>query len=92
MQNSKASKMLFDSQPLGSVICSNCIDYNLILLIFKGDVLTSLPMFPYVPIEVTPPPRVGTSLMDTPTLMGAVSFRKTRKFIEVVIRIVSAKE
>jgi len=38
MQNSKASKM-FDSQPLGRVICSNYIDYNLIILIFKGDVL-----------------------------------------------------
>ena len=38
MQNSKASKM-FDSQPLGHVICSNYIDYNLIILIFKGDVV-----------------------------------------------------
>ena len=38
MQNSKASKM-FDSQPLGHVICSNYIDYNLIILIFKGDIL-----------------------------------------------------
>jgi len=40
VQNSQASKM-FDSQPMGHAICSNYnyIDYNLILLIFKGDVL-----------------------------------------------------
>ena len=38
MHNSTASKML-DSQPLGHVISSNHIDYNLIILIFKGDVL-----------------------------------------------------
>ena len=38
VQNSKASKM-FNSQLLGHVICSNYIDYNLILLIFKGVVL-----------------------------------------------------
>jgi len=31
VQNRKASKM-FDSQPLGSVICSNYTDYNLIFL------------------------------------------------------------
>ena len=54
VQNSKASKV-FDSQPLGCVICSNHIDYNLIILIFKGDVLINFD-----------PPRVGTSLMDAP--------------------------
>ena len=52
MQNSKASKM-FDSQPLGCVICSNYIDYNLIILIFKGDVLINFDP-PLVPIVVTP--------------------------------------
>ena len=53
MQNSKTSK-IFDSQPLGCVICSNHIDYNLIILIFKGDVLINLG--PSVPIVVTPIP------------------------------------
>ena len=51
MQNSKTSKM-FDSQPLGCVICSNHIDYNLI--IFKGDVLINFD--PSVPIVLTPDP------------------------------------
>jgi len=68
VQNRKASKM-FDSQPLGHVICSspNYIDYNLIILIFKGDVLINFDpplLCPYVPIVVTP--RVWTSLMDAP--------------------------
>ena len=50
---SKAFKM-FDSQPLGCVICSNHIDYNLIILIFKGDVLINFdPPPPHVPIVVT---------------------------------------
>src|SRR6218665_1268075 len=53
---SKASKM-FDSQPLGCVICSNHIDYNLIILIFKGDVLINFdPLSPHVPIVVTTSP------------------------------------
>ena len=44
--SSKASKM-FDSQPLGHVICSNYIDYNLIILIFKGEsLLTLTPLSP----------------------------------------------
>ena len=56
---------MFDSQPLCQVICSNYIDYNLKILIFKGNVLINFdPLSPYVPIVVTPLPRVGTSLMD----------------------------
>src|SRR6218665_2740374 len=40
---------LFCNQPLGHVICSNYIDYNLIILIFKWDILinfypSSIPM------------------------------------------------
>src|SRR6218665_2262986 len=49
VQNSKASK-IFDSQPLGCVICSNHIDYNLIILIFKGDVLINFHLPPPVPM------------------------------------------
>ena len=57
---------MFDSQPLGHVICINYIDYNLIILIFKEDVLINFDPPPSVPIVVTPPPRVGTSLTDVP--------------------------
>jgi len=39
---------MFDSQSLGHVICSNRIDYNLIL-IFKGDVLINF-KDPHVPL------------------------------------------
>ena len=49
MQNSKASKM-FNSQPLGCVVCSNYIDYNLIILIFKGNVLINFEPPAPVPI------------------------------------------
>ena len=49
MQNSKASNM-FDSQPLGYVICRNYIDYNLIILIFKGDVLINCDPLPLSPL------------------------------------------
>ena len=49
MQNSKASKM-FDSQPLGRVICSNYIDYNLIILIFNGDILINFEPPPLSPL------------------------------------------
>src|SRR6218665_2836112 len=64
MQNSKASKM-FDSQPLGHVICSNYIDYNLIILIFIGDVLINFDS--PCPHSGDPlPPRMGMSLMDAP--------------------------
>ena len=66
MQNSKASKLgLFDSQPLGCEICSNHIDYNLVILIFKEDVLINfdpLPLSPCVPIVVTPSPSRGDVL------------------------------
>src|SRR6218665_3384996 len=55
VQNSKASKM-FDSQPLGHVICSNYIDYNLIILIFKGDVLINLDPLPCPHCGDPPPP------------------------------------
>ena len=59
MQNSKASNM-FDSQPLDSVVCSNYIDNNLILLIFK-DILTNFdPMS-----ALWWPPHVA--VMDAPT-------------------------
>ena len=64
MQNSKASKM-FDSQPLGCVICSNHIDYNLITLIFKRDVLINFDS-PCPHCGDPSPPHVGTSLMDAP--------------------------
>jgi len=51
---------MFDSQLLGRVICGNYIDYNLILLTFKGDILIHFDppsnMSPHVPIVVTPPP------------------------------------
>src|SRR6218665_2314857 len=61
---------MFDSQPLGCVICSNYIDYNLIILIFEGDVLINFDPPPPVPIcshcGDPLPPRVGTSLMDAP--------------------------
>jgi len=68
VQNRKASKM-FNSQPLGHVICSrrNYIDCNLIILIFKGDVLINfdpLPCFHMFPLWL--PPGVWTSLMDAP--------------------------
>jgi len=56
---------------MGCVICSNHkIDYNLIILIFKGDVLinfespSSVPMCTHCGDLLTP--RVGTSLMDAP--------------------------
>jgi len=72
VQNSKASRM-FDSQPLGRVNCSNYIDYNLILLLFKGNVLINfvpIPLTPYVLVVVTPSTaRVGTFLMDAPLIV-----------------------
>jgi len=70
---------MFDSQPLGHVICSNYIDYNLIILIFKEDVLINFnPPHPPVPIVVTPSaPRMGTYLMDAPVLAKA-----TRKIFD----------
>ena len=71
MQNSKASKM-FDSQPLGCAICSNHLGYNIIILIFKGDVLINFDPHPPVPIVMIPP-RVGTSLMDA--TQGALQIR-----------------
>ena len=78
VQNSKASKM-FDSQPLGHVICSmpNYIDYNLIILIFKGDVLINFE--PSCPHCGGPPPLRGDVLngcflrlhkMENPTKNG----------------------
>ena len=45
---------MFDSQPLGCVICSNHIGYNLIILIFKWDILINFDPPPPVPIVVTP--------------------------------------
>ena len=48
----KASKM-FDSQPLGIVICSNYIDHNLILFVFKRDVLINFGPSLHGPIVVT---------------------------------------
>ena len=60
---------MFDSQPLDFVICSNYIDYNVILLIFNGDVLINFYPLPHVPIGPhcgDPSPRVATSLMDNP--------------------------
>jgi len=41
VQNSKASEM-FDSLPLGHVICSNYIDYNLILVGHGGSLVESI--------------------------------------------------
>jgi len=52
----------------GYVICRNYIDYNLILLIFKGDVLINFdPPCPHMSHcgDLLPPP-VGTSLVDAP--------------------------
>src|SRR6218665_2541913 len=62
---------MFDSQPMGCVICSNHkIDYNLIILIFKGDVLINFDSPPSVPMCThcgdLLTPRVGTFLMDAP--------------------------
>ena len=62
MQNSKASQM-FDSQPLGSVTCSNYIDYNLLLIVFKGtSLLTLTNLSPMLPHEVTLSPLHGDAL------------------------------
>jgi len=56
---------MFDSPPLGHVICSNYIDYYLIILIFKGDVIINFdPPRPYCDDPL--PPCVLTSLMDAP--------------------------
>src|SRR6218665_169652 len=49
MENSNASK-IFDSQPLGCVICSNHIDYNLIILYLKGTSLLTLTPSPLSPL------------------------------------------
>ena len=64
MQGSKASTM-FDSQKLGSVICSNSNDYNLIL-IFKGDVFN-----PYKLWLPSPCPPLGWVILS-PALHGDV--------------------
>ena len=49
------------------VICSNFIESNLILLIFKGDILINFNPPPPCPnCGDGSPPRVGTSLMDAP--------------------------
>jgi len=58
---------MFDNQPLGHVIRSNYIDYNLILLIFKGNTLINFDS-PMSPLWRQPPSCVGTSLMDAPLL------------------------
>ena len=42
-----SSMNLFCNQPLGYVICSNCIDYNLIILIFKWDIPINFDLCPH---------------------------------------------
>jgi len=78
VQNSEASKM-FDSRPLGRVICSNYTDYYLILLIFKGDILINFDPLPPMPIVVTP------SRWDVHN--GCSQNRKEDTFVELTLKI-----
>src|SRR6218665_3910024 len=66
---------MFDSRQLGCVICSNHIDYNLMILIFKGDVLINFDS-PCPHCDDPLPLCVGTSLMDAP--LGTVGHCSSR--------------